>query len=226
MKKLCYILLLAAVVLSSCKKEDRTYAEQLQEEKKRVEAFMKTGIPVFDEQGNVERRIPVSVSKDLKSLVNNPGMAENQFVYLEDEEVYINIVHNDTSAANKKYFLNEGQTHRYWIRFVEYDIYGDSISLENRWAPALAQRPEDMSATRASALISGTFIDGVMGDLYGSTAPQGWLLPLQYVTPGRQGAVNGKAKVRLIVKSASGHGFSNQYVRPYYYELTYFVADR
>ena len=68
---------------------------------------------------------------------------------------------------------------------------------------------------------AGTFIemDYVWSSYYASTAvPQGWLLALPYLRD--------NAHVRLIVPSKMGHTSAQQYVTPYFYDITEFRKAR
>ena len=80
-----------------------------------------------------------------------------------------------------------------------------------------------MNVSRSGSTYSATFLAGLMADVYGSTVPEGWLVPLQYINIGREmGPDDEIAKVKLIVPHSQGTtNNAKANVIPYYYIITY-----
>ena len=80
-----------------------------------------------------------------------------------------------------------------------------------------------MNVSRTGSTYTATFISGLMLSTYGSTVPEGWLVPLEYIKVGRLTKPEDElARVKLIVPHSQGttnNAKSN--VLPYYYDITF-----
>ena len=199
MKKTFLISLVAlfVVALTSCKKYE-TYADQKENERKHINAFIK-------EQG-----ITVISKETFEANGQVTDTAKNEFVLIADKGVYMQIVRKGEGEM-----LQDGDRAVYMARYLEYNIEDDDTISGNLYSSA----PDKFICERKGDTFSASFTYGVMYGLYGSSVPGGWMLPLSYITPGRP---NDKAaKVRLIVPHGEATSLAAQYVYPTYYEITY-----
>lgn len=243
MKKLLYIIALAATVLTACD-DDPTYAELREREKSQIESFIKNGCTVRDKQNGDTILHVAPITTITEEQYNAAGhvcdLKRNEYIYLADHEVYLQIVRRGTgdmgrttTDANGNIIplrgdtIAPGTTRRIFVRFIEYNIGGDSIQTSNVLNPQFAQMPDIMSVTNNSGTLTGTFVSGVLSQYYGSTAvPNGWLYPLYYVCLGRYVYPDSEiAKVRVIVPSTEGQSDANTNTYPCFYEITY-ESDR
>lgn len=177
-----------------------TYAEMKEREKAYIEDFIR------------EQRIKV-ISKEAfeaKGCVTDTAQEKNEFVLFEDKGVYMQIVRKGEGRM-----LESDERGVFMARYVEYNIEdGDTIS-----GNLYAATPDYFICERNEDSFKASFTQGYMYNIYGSAVPNGWLLPLSYIKPGRP---NDKAaKVRLIVPHGQGTSTAAQYVYPTYYEITY-----
>lgn len=199
MKNSIFVSLVAlfAVVLCSCE-DYETYAEQKEKEKMNIYDFI-------DEQG-----IEVIDKKTFEANGQVTDTAKNEFVLFEDKGVYMQIVRKGEGEM-----MADGDRTVFMARYLEYNIAsGDTVS-----GNLYASIPDKFTCERKGDTFSASFTYGFMYGIYGSAVPNGWLVPLSYITPGRP---NDKAaKVRLIVPHSEGTSTAAQYVYPTYYEITY-----
>lgn len=199
MKKSIFISLMALFAVALCSCEDyETYAEQKEKEKMNIYDFI-------DEQG-----IEVIDKETFEANGQVTDTAKNEFVLFEDKGVYMQIVRRGEGEM-----MADGDRTVFMARYLEYNIAsGDTVS-GNLYAPT----PDKFTCERKGDTFSASFTYGFMYGIYGSAVPNGWLVPLSYITPGRP---NDKAaKVRLIVPHSEGTSTAAQYVYPTYYEITY-----
>lgn len=189
--------------------DTKTYAEMLDEEKDAVNAFIKkNGINVisqseFEAQGNTT------------DLIKNEYVAFSNGIYMQ---------------IRSKGAKNEADTFKtnnlIIVRFMEVDILqNDTTAVSNVNNPYVAGDvfPDGYRYTESGTSIYGQFISepglGVnMLSQYGTDVPAGWLIPLKYVRD--------SASVRVIVPSKLGHQTAQQYVYPYYYDITKMTINR
>ncbi len=216
----CAVLALACAALSSCE-EEQTYAEQKKAERRAISSFISKGTLQLDhELGDTLlyvkpiKEISESQFADQDSTTN---LATNEYVRLSSSGAYMQIVRKGTGKK-----IEDGDKMRILVRFVEFNISGDSIQARNTNAYNIAMLDE-MTVSRTSGTLSGTFNQGLMKKLYSSSSvPEGWLIPLRYVNIGRQDSPEGEiAKVRIIVPHSIGQTNAVSSVYPCFYELTY-----
>lgn len=243
MKKIFPLVILSALFLNACD-DDLTYAELRAREKEQIETFIEKGCCIIDESSKDTLLYVAPINTITEAEYNAAGhvcnLQRNEYIYLSDNEVYLQIIRRGTGDMGRSVTdaeghvqplrgdtLAPGTTRRVIVRYTEYNIGGDSIQSSNVLSPAYAQMPDIMSVTNNSGTLSGTFISGVMSNRYSSTAvPNGWLYPLYYVCLGRYVYDDSEiAKVRVIVPSTEGQADASSATYPCFYELTY-MSDR
>jgi hypothetical protein len=200
MKRIFYIAMMAVITTLWCSCEDvETYAEMKEKEKAHIEDFIHAqGIKVID--------FDTFVAND-----STTNVEANEFVLFKDRGVYMQIVRKGEGRR-----LEDGERGVYMARYVELNIEtGDTLS-----GNLFANTPDYFTCKCEGDSYTASFTQGYMLGTYGSSAvPNGWLLPLSYVSPGRP---NDKAaKVRLILPHGESTSQASQYVYPTYYEITY-----
>lgn len=192
---------LLGLILPSCN-NGKTYAELKEEERDAINRFIdKEGIKV----------ISLDQFKEQDSTTN---VKENEFVLFSDNGVYMQIIERGNGEQ-----LKDGR-HEVLARYLETQILEDgtqdTLSYNTEYT-----YPEDMMVTKNGKSYQGTFTSGTM-TYYGSAVPSGWLLPISYLTIGRE--ISGRSKIRLIVPHGEGTITASSRVYPCYYEITYQLA--
>lgn len=227
MKKLVFLflsLLTAGSLFQACD-DSKTYAEQLEDEKNAVERFIKDSAIHVISVSEFEQNDSVT-----KAKAN--GDAYDEFVFFSSEGVYMQII--DRGNDNKANYTDEEKEKDKFVdgnnictRYAETNIETRELAAFNipveeyMDAGTLYAYPAVFRYVKAETYSAGTFteMDFVWGQYYASTAvPQGWLLSLPYLRD--------NAHVRLIVPSKMGHNSAQQYVTPYFYDITEFRKAR
>jgi hypothetical protein len=141
--------------------------------------------------------------------------AQNEFVYLDNDGVYMQIVHKGYGAP-----LANNERVTLIMRFFEMCIM-DSTQVYNDIYP---YDPDYMVVQRTGTSYSAYFLtNGTMYSTYGSAAvASGLLAPFPYINVGREDDETGHiAQVKLIVPHSKGHSIASGYVYPYYYEISF-----
>lgn len=247
MKKLLYIVSLVAVAFCSCD-DDVTYAELRANERKQIKSFLSSGCCVVDTLNNDTLLYVAPITYISEAKFKEQGytcdLTKNEYVYLEDLEVYMQIVRRGTGDMGRDSLLvvdgvetrvpvrgdtiAQGTTRNIYVRYKEFNIAGDSIQTSNGLSDLHEQDFDLMTVTRQADTFTGTFVSGIMKSRYGSTSvPNGWLYPLYYICLGRYVYPDSElAKVRLIVPSTEGQSEAYELTYPCFYELTYMSARR
>ena len=222
MKKLVFLflsLLTAGGLFQACD-NSKTYAEMLEDEKNAVERFIKDSAIHVISVEDFERNDTVT-----KAKAN--GDAYDEFVFFSSEGIYMQIIdRGDYDADNKNAYKFEDRdiicTKYKEINVDTRELASFNIPTEEYMdAGQLYANPAVFVYVKKETYSAGTFIemDYVWASYYGSTAvPQGWLLSLPYLRD--------NAHVRLIVPSKMGHQSAQQYVTPYFYDITEFRKAR
>ena len=222
MKKLVFLflsLLTAGSLFQACD-NSKTYAEMLEDEKNAVERFIKDSAIHVISVDEFERNDTVT-----KAKAN--GDAYDEFVFFSGEGVYMQIIDRGDYDVNDKDAYKFVDGNIICTRYAETNVdtrelAAFNIPLEEYMdAGQLYAYPAVFRYVKAETYSAGTFIemDYVWGQYYASTAgPQGWLLALPYLRD--------NAHVRLIVPSKMGHQSAQQYVTPYFYDITEFRKRR
>ncbi|WP_336524944.1 DUF4827 domain-containing protein, partial [Bacteroides acidifaciens] len=156
----------------------------------------------------------------------------DEFVFFSSEGVYMQII--DRGNDNKANYTDEEKEKDKFVdgnnictRYAETNIETRELAAFNipveeyMDAGTLYAYPAVFRYVKAETYSAGTFteMDYLWGRYYASTAvPQGWLLSLPYLRD--------NAHVRLIVPSKMGHNSAQQYVTPYFYDITEFRKAR
>ncbi len=228
MNKVLYVVcawMAVGLMLTSCK-DDETYAEQKEKERKAVANFLaRNPLVLQNSQGDEllrTKKIKVISEQAFYAQDSTTNVEENEYVLFGGTGVYMQIVREGNGQR-----IQEGETKRLICRYFEYNILGDSLQTASNvvyWATT----PDIMDVSNNSGSIVASFNTSVNGggamySTYRSTVvPNGWIIPLQYVKVGRQtSADSGIAKVRLIVPHSQGQSDATSNVYPCFYELTY-----
>jgi hypothetical protein len=211
MKKILFIMIAFAAVLSSCN-DYETYGDKKEKERNAIAKFIS------------DSSIVVISEDQFNQQGHTTDLARNEFVKLDKTGVYMQIVRSGCGSM-----LADGESTRLVCRFSEYDILEDTttvcnnnpdMSLNGKSVVAL---PDIIQVSRTSGSYNASFESGVMLTVYRSASvPAGWLVPLSYIKVGRpQSLTDECAKVRLIVPHSQGHASASSNVTPCYYELTF-----
>ena len=211
MKKILFIMIAFAAVLSSCN-DYETYGDKKEKERNAIAKFIS------------DSSIVVISEDQFNQQGHTTDLARNEFVKLDKTGVYMQIVRSGCGSM-----LADGESTRLVCRFSEYDILEDTttvcnnnpdMSLNGKSVVAL---PDIIQVSRTSGSYNASFESGVMLTVYRSASvPAGWLVPLSYIKVGRPQSLNEEcAKVRLIVPHSQGHASASSNVTPCYYELTF-----
>ena len=203
MKKFAYILLLVAVALTSCN-DYETYGDKKEKERNAIAKFIADSAFVV-------------ISED--QFVKNGSKTDldrHEFVKLDKTGVYMQIIRKGCGEQ-----IKDGESVTIDCRFSEFDILNDTTVTWNN-SIAYASLPDRMTVSRSSGTYTATFISGMMTNIYSSSVPAGWLVPLNYIKIGRPQSMDEEcAKVRLIVPHTQGHAYASSNVCPYFYTITY-----
>ena len=204
MKKLAYILILLAVVLTSCN-DYETYGDKKEKERNAIAKFI------------ADSSFTVITEEEFVKNGYKTDLERREFVKLDKSGVYMQIVRQGCGDNVK-----ENETLTIDCRYTEYDIINDSTMTQNVTVD-FSSLPDRMTVTNSSGTFTATFISGCMSSIYGSTSvPAGWIVPLTYIKVGRpQTADETCSKVRLIVPHTQGHVYASSNVMPYFYTITY-----
>lgn len=197
---LSILLLLVTCVLFEACKDNESYADQLEKEKKAIKAFIKdSSITVINQEQFFKQ--------------DSMTLKEKEYVQLASG-VYMHIVDKGSknpadTVKNNDFVL---------VRFEEYIIKKDSFYLtcSNTSTPYLVDK---FRYTNINGQQAGILTSGALYNVYTSTSiPAGWLVALNYIRDG--------GHVKLIVPSKMGHETAVQYVYPYFYDIKKFQLYR
>ena len=211
MKKILFIMIALAAVLSSCN-DYETYGDKKEKERTAIAKFIS------------DRSIVVISEDQFNQQGYTTNVDRNEFVKLDKSGVYMQIQRPGCGTM-----LQDGESTRLVCRFLEYDILQDTTTVGNDMpymyynGQSVATLPDVIQVSRTSGSYTASFESGLMYLVYNSASvPSGWLVPLSYSKVGRpQSLTEECAKVRLIVPHSQGHATASSNVNPYYYEITY-----
>lgn len=212
MKNKLHILCVAAVAamtIASCT-ETETYAEQKDREEQAITRYIAT-----------HNITPIS-EETFAAQGDSTSVEKNEYVFFRSTGIYMQIVDKGIGEAVK-----QGESADLLCRFEEYNINGDSLQLTNKglsdWTAMFADK---MTVRNTSGTFNGTFITGRMQTAYGSTSvPNGWLVPLTYIKPGRNNPENKQARIKIIVPHDKGQSQATSNVYACHYDITYMRAE-
>lgn len=198
--------MLCIVTFVACN-DYETYGEKKDKEREAINQFI------------ADSAIVVINQAQFVSQGNTTNLERNEFVYLDNSGVYMQIVRKGCGNP-----VADGETTVLLVRFYEQCIQ-DTLAIFNDASPL---EPDYMTISRSGSTYSGTFTSGRWYSTYVSsysgtaTVPNGLLVPFPYINVGRpRTADDAIAKVRLIVPHSQGHTMASSYVYAYYYEITF-----
>lgn len=206
MRKTIYTLVTLAAMLTTIACNDyETYSELKERERDAIDRFISDssfviiGESQFHNQGDMT-------------------LGNKQFVILDKSGVYLQILNQGCGEV-----IQDGETMNVLCRFTEKAIL-DTTSINNYYGTYIFS-PDIMSVTRTGSTYTAYFSEsrGLMYSTYGSSVPEAWLAPLQYIKLGRLSSPDDeKAHVRLIVPHSQGTtNNAKANVKPYFYDITY-----
>lgn len=200
------VALLCIVSFVACN-DYETYGEKKEKERDAINQFI------------ADSSIVVISEAQFRSQDSTTNVARNEFVYLDNSGVYMQIVHRGCGSP-----IADGESTVLLVRFYEQCLQ-DTLFSYNDFN---AFTPDYMTVTRSGSTYSGTFTSGQWYNTYASSysgtasVPNGLLVPFPYINVGRPRSESDEiAKVRLIVPHSQGHATATSYVYAYYYELTF-----
>ena len=203
MKRLLYILIAVATILTSCN-DYETYGDKKDKERNAISKFIS------------DSSIVVISEEQFEKQGQTTDIAKNEYVKFDKNGVYMQIVRKGCGSM-----VLDGQKANIVCRFTEFNLLADSIQTRNNTA-YYAATPDIMYVSRTGSTFTAAFLSGVMYSTYSASVPAGWLVPLSYVKVGRpQTAEEECAKVKMIVPHTQGHAVASSNVVPYFYEITY-----
>ena len=211
MKKILFIMIAMAAVLSSCN-DYETYVDKKEKERNAIAKFIS------------DRSIVVISEDQFNQQGQTTNVSRNEYVKLDKSGVYMQIERPGCGTA-----LQDGESTRLVCRFSEYDILQDTATVTNNdpdiyyRGKSVVTLPDIVQISRTSGSFTASFESGLMLLVNQSASvPSGWLVPLSYIKVGRpQSLTDECAKVHLIVPHSQGHARASSNVEPYYYVLTY-----
>ena len=203
MKKIVFLMMALAVVVSSCNNYE-TYGDKKEKERNAIAKFIS------------DRQITVISEDQFNQQGHITDVSKNEFVKFDKNGVYLQIVRLGCGDQ-----LEDKGKATLVCRFSEYNLFADSIQGRNNTVP-FAASPDLMAISRSTSVYTAQFLSGGMMDLYGSSVPAGWLVAMPYIHIGHPTEANQDcSKICVIVPHTQGHSYASSNVIPYYYEITY-----
>ena len=203
MKKIVFLMMALAVVVSSCNNYE-TYGDKKEKERNAIAKFIS------------DRQITVISEDQFNQQGHTTDVSKNEFVKFDKNGVYLQIVRLGCGDQ-----LEDKGKATLVCRFSEYNLFADSIQGRNNTVP-FAASPDLMAISRSTSVYTAQFLSGVMMDLYGSSVPAGWLVAMPYIHIGHPTEANQDcSKICVIVPHTQGHSYASSKQIPYYYEITY-----
>lgn len=206
MRKTIYTLTTLIVMLTTIACNDyETYGELKERERDAIDQFISDSSFVI-------------ISEDQFHSQGDRTLDAKQFVILDKSGVYMQILNIGSGEV-----IKDGETMNILCRFSEKAIL-DTTSINN-YNGSYIFNPDILCVTRTGSTYTAYFSEsrGLMCSTYGTSVPEAWLAPLQYVKLGRLSSPDDeKAHVRLIVPHSQGTtNNAKANVKPYFYDITY-----
>ncbi|MBR6867896.1 MAG: DUF4827 domain-containing protein [Prevotella sp.] len=194
---------MGAILMAAACNDYETYGELKERERDAIDQFI-------NDSGYV------IISQDQFEEQGNKTIGDKQFVQLNKSGVYMQIVNVGSGET-----IKDGESMNILCRFIEKSIL-DTVKLSN-YTNDNPFSLDIMSVTRTGSTYTASFTQGLMLNNYGSTVPEAWLAPLQYIKLGRLASdTDEKAHVKLIVPHSQGTtSNAKANVRPYYYIIKF-----
>ena len=193
----------AALLLISACTDYETYGDKKKKERKSISEF------ISDSAFNI------ITETQFNAQGNTTDVSKREFVLLDKSKVYMQIVRKGCGTP-----IADGENVNLLCRFYEMNIQDTTHVLYN--SIAYVFYVDKMNVRRAGSTYTASFTEGKMMDIYGSTVPEGWMVPLPYINVGRPENLDDEtAYVRLIVPHSQGTSDASSSVYPCSYEITY-----
>jgi len=206
MRKTIYTLATLVALLTTIACNDyETYSELKERERDAIDQFISDSSFVIISESQFHNQ-------------GDQTLDNKQFVILDKSGVYLQILNKGCGEV-----IQDGETMNILCRFTEKAIL-DTTSINNYYGTYIFS-PDIMSVTRTGSTYTAYFSEsrGLMYSTYGSSVPEAWLAPLQFIKLGRLASPDDeKAHVRLIVPHSQGTtNNAKANVKPYFYDITY-----
>ena len=221
-------LLVAAISIGfiSCDEND-SYAKLRKTERAQIGNFLMNGTCVIDDETgdtllNVEA--PINIISEAQFYANDSttNVSNNEYVLFNGSGVYMQIIRKGVGKP-----LENEESASVICRYTEFNIAADTIQSSNDNTASTEIYRDIMNVSKNYGTITATFgTGGMMYQLYGSSVPSAWIIPLQFINLGRYPADGDIAKVRIIVPSTEGQNDAMSNVYPCFYEITYMKGNR
>lgn len=199
---------LAAMALTSCN-DTETYAEQRDRELAAISNYL------------VKYNVNPISEETFHAQGDSTSVEKNEYVFFKSTGIYMQIVDKGIGEMVK-----DGESADLLCRFDEFNINGDSLQLTDKGVYDWTMFPTKMTVRNTSGTFNGTFTQGRMMSFYSSSSvPNGWLVPLTYIKPGRNNPENRHARVKIIVPHDKGQTQASSNVYACHYDITYKRAE-
>lgn len=210
MKKLILLfisLLAIGSIFHSCD-DTKTYAEQLEEEKDAVNAFIRDhGIKTIslsdfinnDSATNVANNEYVAFSNGVYMQIFSPGEPGEETKFKNNDVVLARYIEVDIMTRDTTFASTERNPYG-----SNFELYPDGFRYVDNGYQVRGQFLQEPGLAAWAGM-------GMIGAQYGTAVPEGWLMALKYVRSG--------ARVKLIVPSKAGHQPAQQQVFPFFYDI-------
>jgi len=210
--RLFLLLPLLACVFSSCD-DGETYADMKNKERKNIERFIK--------DNDLVGPIKVISESTFYAQDSITDTLQNEYVLFNEDGIYMQIVRRgegQTMIEMAKERPDSTVSKEILCRFMECSVESGDSTYTNYYAA----KPDKMLCrySHRGRTYEGSFSDDGYMAAYQTIVPESWLKPLDFIRLTRMPAP-ATAKVRLIVPHTSGTTTAQNYVTPYFYEITY-----
>ena len=180
-----------------------TYGEKKEKERDAISQFIN------------DSSIVVISEAQFHAQGDSTDVSKNEFVYLNNNGVYMQIVHKGCGEP-----IPDGKSTTLIMRFYELNIM-DNTQVTNDNSP---YDPDFIIVSRSGSTYTASYTTtSLMYQTYSSASvSSGVMAAFPYVNVGRPRSADDQiSKVRLIVPHSQGHSVASSYVYPYYYEKTF-----
>ena len=147
-KKIFFLLMMLAVVVSSCNNYE-TYGDKKEKELNAISKFIS------------DRKITVISEEQFNNQGETTDVSKNEYVKFGKNGVYMQIVRKGCGSK-----LESGDKATLVARFSEFNIFADSVQLRNTTS-RYAFLPDMIYISRSSSVYNAQFNSGLMLSTYG-----------------------------------------------------------
>lgn len=208
-------MMLLGATLISCD-NNKTYAEQLEEENKAVEKY-------FGDSAVSVISLEAFMKNDKKTKSKAAGDKIDEFVDLNNG-VYMQIIKQGEAKDENKFVNGDDVLVRYKETNVQtgklgtFNIYLEEYAKNESTylTPGLFRYNIDIDNTATGTFVQQPYLWQL--NSRGKSVPNGWLVVLPYLYDG--------ASLNIMVKSKLGHDYAQQQVIPYLYYIENFTKRK